>query len=316
MLGRKQLPVYLFTGFLEGGKTSFIRETLLDGQFGDGKRTLIICCEEGQEEIDESLVEQCKATIVSVQKEEDITEALLFQWDEDYRPHRVMIEYNGMWDVNNIIESLPEHWIMAEIITPIDASTFESYLSNMKQIMVRQFTYTDLVLFNRCTEATDRAAYKRIVRAVNRRAQILFETVDGKVDDKVSEELPFNIAASPIVVEEEDFGIFYLDATENADKYEGKIVDFKAQVYRPKGSKQDVFIAGRYAMTCCAEDVAFIGFPCKYDGALRLKEKEWIQVTAKIALIENKHYGNMSPVLYGLQIKQTEAAEEEIVYFT
>ena len=45
------IPVYLFTGFLESGKTKFIQETLEDKRFnGKGERTLLLVCEEGVEE--------------------------------------------------------------------------------------------------------------------------------------------------------------------------------------------------------------------------------------------------------------------------
>ena len=44
------VPVYLFTGFLESGKTSLIKETLLDPGFNDGEKTLLLACEEGFEE--------------------------------------------------------------------------------------------------------------------------------------------------------------------------------------------------------------------------------------------------------------------------
>ena len=40
--------VYLFTGFLESGKSSFIQDTLLEQGFGEDEKTLIIACEEGE----------------------------------------------------------------------------------------------------------------------------------------------------------------------------------------------------------------------------------------------------------------------------
>ena len=46
----KEVPVFLFTGFLESGKTRFIQETLEDKRFNSGERTLLIVCEEGEEE--------------------------------------------------------------------------------------------------------------------------------------------------------------------------------------------------------------------------------------------------------------------------
>ena len=45
-----RLPVYLFTGFLEGGKTHIIQESMEDKKFNSGEKTLLLVCEEGIEE--------------------------------------------------------------------------------------------------------------------------------------------------------------------------------------------------------------------------------------------------------------------------
>ena len=39
-----EVPVYLFTGFLESGKTTFIQETLEDTRFNNGDMTLLLLC--------------------------------------------------------------------------------------------------------------------------------------------------------------------------------------------------------------------------------------------------------------------------------
>ena len=45
-----ETPVYLFLGFLESGKTKFIQETFEDPRFSSGEKTLLLVCEEGEEE--------------------------------------------------------------------------------------------------------------------------------------------------------------------------------------------------------------------------------------------------------------------------
>ncbi len=315
MLGKRQVPVYLFTGFLESGKTSFIKETMSEGQFADGKNTLLIVCEEGEEELEEALLKKNKVTVHIVEEEEEVTPELFLAYDKECKPARVLIESNGTWDVNTIIEAFPDPWLMGEGIATVDSTTYEVYLSNMKQMMMAQFTYADLVLFNRCGEEFDRAMFKRTVRAVNKRAQILFETPDGKVDDKVSEELPFDTKAPVIEIGDEDFGIWYLDALDNLSAYEGKTVKFKAMVYIPKKGKEDVFVPGRFAMTCCAADVAFVGFPCKYENARKLKQRDWVMVTAKIGSAMSREYGKKAPVLFSIEIAPADPAEDELVYF-
>ena len=48
-----EIPVYLFTGFLDSGKTKFIQETLEDVNFNNGEKILLVVCEEGEEEYNE-----------------------------------------------------------------------------------------------------------------------------------------------------------------------------------------------------------------------------------------------------------------------
>ena len=316
MFGRKPVPVYLFTGFLDGGKTSFIRQTMDEGQFKDGRTTLMIVCEEGEEAVDIMRLEANRFVVRNVEDEDDINEDLLKGFDKEVRPDRVIIEENGMWDVDELFEALPDHWEVAEVITPIDSGTFEMYLSNMKMMMTNQYKYSDLVVFNRCESEHDRAMFKRMVRAVNRRAQVLYETRDGQVEDNVPEELPYDMDAPVINVGDEDYGIFYIDIFENLAQYIDKTVHFKAKAAHPKDLKNDkLFVVARPAMTCCAEDIAFVGFPCDYDDQAKVKEGTWVEVTAKVRAIMNKQTGEPAPIMVAKKIEETTAPEDEVAYF-
>ena len=314
--GRKEIPVDLFTGFLDGGKTSFIRQTMDEGQFKDGLTTLLILCEEGEEEIDILRLNDSKFVVKKIEDEDQVSETLLMSFDKEVKPGRVIIETNGLWDIEELLDAFPKHWQIAEVITPVDCTTFEMYLNNMKMMMTNQFLYSDLVVFNRCTEEHDRAMFKRMVRAVNRRAQVLFEDPEGNVDDKCDEELPYDVNAKIIEIGDDDFGIFYIDALDHLDVYKGKTVRYKAMVYHPKKAREDVFVLGRMAMTCCADDVAFVGFPCQYGKAKDLKDKEWIYVTARVGSAYSREYEQDAPVLYAESItKNADKPEEDLVYF-
>ena len=317
MIGKRPMPVYIFTGFLDGGKTSFIRQTMDEGQFKDGLTTLYIVCEEGEEDIDIIRLNDNKFVVRKIEDEEDVSEDLLKKFDKEVKPARVIIETNGLWDIEELLDAFPDNWQIAEVITPVDSTTFEMYLNNMKMMMTNQFIYSDLVVFNRCTEDHDRAMFKRMVRAVNRRTQVLYETPDGKVEDNVPEEMPYDMNAPVITVEDEDFGIFYIDTLDNLANYIDKTVSFKAMAYNPKGAKDagKMFVVGRMAMTCCAEDIAFVGFPCECAQAEKFKNKEWVRVTAKVKSVMNKEYGEPAPFLIVDTIEKAEPAEEEVVYF-
>lgn len=314
MFGKKKdIPVYLFTGFLESGKTKFITETLKEGQFRDGNKTLYIICEEGVEEVPRKALDENKFVPYTVENEEDVSFDLFMKLDLDHDPDRVVIEYNGTWEPEKVIEAFPEHWLLAEGICTIDASTYQDYLANMKQMMTRQFTYADLVIFNRCGLEQDLPMFKRTVRALNRRSQVVFEMKDGTINNNVKEELPYDINSDVIEVEDDDYGIWYIDVFDNLEAYKDKTVKFKGIVYKPKKSKDDVFVPGRFAMTCCAADIQFVGFPCKWKGARKLKEKTAVYVTARIGSVETQD-GN-APVLYADAIEITDPPEEEVVYF-
>ena len=52
-MANNPIPVYVFTGFLESGKTKFIQEILADPNFTENEVTALLLCEEGIEEYDE-----------------------------------------------------------------------------------------------------------------------------------------------------------------------------------------------------------------------------------------------------------------------
>lgn len=310
---KKEIPVYLFTGFLESGKTQFIAETLKEGQFKDGNKTLYIICEEGEEEIPKAVLDENSFTSVVIEDEEEVSFDNFMKLDVDHDPDRVMIEYNGTWDPDRVMEALPQNWLLAEGICTIDASTYEGYLANMKQMMTRQFTYADLVIFNRCDVSQDLPVFKRTVRALNRRSQVVFEMNDGTINNNVKEELPYDINSDVINVEDDDYGIWYIDVFDNLESYQGKTVRFKGVVYKPKKSRDDIFVPGRFAMTCCAADIQFVGFPCQWKDAKKLKDKTPVYVTARIGSTETDQ--GSAPVLYADSVEITDPPEEEVVYF-
>lgn len=310
---KKEVPVYFITGFLESGKTQFITETMKDGQFKDGLETLYIICEEGVEEIPDAELEANAFKKVTIEAEEDLTFDTFMQLALEHDPDRVMIEYNGTWEPDKVLEAFPPSWMLAEGICTIDATTYQDYLANMKQMMTRQFTYADLVIFNRCDLSQDLPMFKRTVRALNRRSQVVFEMKDGTINNNIKEELPYDMNAEVIEVEDDDYGIWYIDVFDNLPNYSGKTVRFKGIVYKPKKSRDDMFVPGRFAMTCCAADIQFVGFPCKWEGAKKLKDKTPVYVTAKVGSTETDQ--GSAPVLFAEAVEITDPPEEEVVYF-
>lgn len=312
-----EIPVYVITGFLESGKTSFLTETIQDKDFLDGGLSLLITCEDGEVEYDDKNLEQLKIKKIVIEEEEDLTEEFMLELQKTYKPARVLIEYNGMWNPTRLVnEVLGKPFTVVQIITLVDATTFEIYMNNMRSFMAEQFKTTDMVIFNRCTDKTDQNFCRRNVKAINRRAQVYFEGFNGEEVELEPEELPFDVSGPIITLGDEDFGLWYIDMLDNLDNYVGKTVKFRGYVYKPDRFPKGVLVPGRFAMTCCADDVQFIGFICKYDGAENFISKQWVNVTAKIGKEFQKEYKGEGPVLTAEKIVLTGEPEEKLVYFS
>ncbi len=312
----KEIPVFIFMGFLESGKTKFCQETLVDRDFTDGEPSLLIVTEEGMEEYDEGQLKKRNISVVYLE-EEDINTDKLLDLQDEYEPQNVFIEYNGMWQLDKLFSiRVPKGWTIVQVITLVDASTFTVYNNNMKSLMAEHIQNGDMVVFNRCTDDSDINTMRMAVKTLNRRAQIVFENVNGQASiDQGELEIPYDMDADVIEIEDEDYGIFYIDASDNPEKYEGKVVKFKGQVYLPPQYKGKSFVPGRFAMTCCAEDVTFLGFKCNSMETPNLKDREWVTVTAKIKKEFYKEFDGDGPVLYAQKIEKASKPEEEIVYF-
>ena len=312
----QEIPVYVFTGFMDSGKTSLIQETLFENDFGEGAKGVVIVCEDGEVEFDEEKLATINLKLTSIETEEEFTPERLEQIQQEFMPEQVFIEYNGTWGMDKLLEaSLPKGWVIVQSLATVDSTTFDLYMTNMRAMMQEQVFASDVVIFNRTDDDTDRGRLRRAIKAINRKAQIVYERKDGTIDER-PEELPFDIDQDVIELSDADYAIWYMDAVENYKKYDHKKVKFRALVYNPDSLKKGVFVPGRFAMTCCIEDVTFVGFKCKYDKATQLPHKSWIDITAEIRVEFAMEYKGKGPVLYPVSIEPAQKPEDELVYFS
>lgn len=311
-----RVPIYLITGFLESGKTTFLRFTLDQDYFQIDGKTLLILMEEGEEEYDTKALAKNNTVVEVIEKEEDLTTERLEAMEIIHQPDRVVIEYNGMWLVSRFYDmKLPFGWGVEQQITCVDGSTFQVYMANMKSIFMDMVKYTDMVVFNRCKREDPLANYRRSIKVSNQSAEVIFEDEEGEIDDIFGDQMPFDVNAPVIEILPEDYGIWFVDAMDHPDTYVGKTVRFKGRVMKPRGMGSKFFVPGRIAMTCCADDTTFLGFVCKSAFAPKLKEKEWVEVTAKVAFERRMEYQGDGVVLYAENVTPCEPLEEEMVYF-
>lgn len=306
-------PVYMINGFLESGKTEFITYTLAQPYFQVRGKTLLILCEEGENGYDPALLKQSRTVLELIDEEEDFTPNKLIELEKKHKPERIVIEYNGMWNYKEM--KLPWHWKIEQQITTINAATFPVYFTNMKSLLAEQLRKSELIIFNRCDGVKDLSSYKRNVKAINPGAEIVFEDSNGEVNEIMEEELPYDLKADVIELDNMGYGIWYLDVMDHIERYQGKTLSFVAMVLKPKQFPQGYFVPGRMAMTCCAEDMAFLGYACAYEGTDALEDQQWVKVTAKVEKCYFEGYQGEGPVLQALQVEQTKAPKEEVISF-
>lgn len=306
-------PVYVINGFLESGKTEFITYTLAQPYFQIGGRTLLIVCEEGENEYDAQLLKLSRTVLELIEDESQFQPAKLIELEKKYKPERIIIEYNGMWNYKEM--KLPWHWKIEQQITTIDASTFPMYFTNMKSLLAEQIRSSELIIFNRCDGVEDLSSYKRNIKAINQKAEIVFEDANGEINEIMEEDLPYDLKTDVIELDNDSYGIWYLDSLDHLERYEGKTVKFTAMVLKPKGFPTGYFVPGRMAMTCCADDMAFLGFACEYDRADALSDRQWVEVTAKVSKEYFADYQGEGPVLHALGVEQTKEPKETVISF-
>ncbi|MBE5882885.1 MAG: GTPase [Lachnospiraceae bacterium] len=306
-------PVYMINGFLESGKTEFITFTLAQPYFQIKGKTLILLCEEGENEYDEELLARSRAVIEIIEDEEDFNSSHLIELEKKHKPDRIIIEFNGMWNYKNV--KLPWYWKIDQQITMIDGSTFPMYYTNMRSLLAEMIRKSEMIIFNRCDGITDLNTYKRNIKAVNPSADVIFEDANGEIDEIFEEDLPYDLNQEIIVLDNQGYGIWYLDSMDHLERYIGKKIQFVAMVLKPEHFKSNYFVPGRMAMTCCADDMAFLGYACEFAGAGALKQKDWVKVTATVSKEYWEDYKGEGPVLHAISVEKTNAPKEEIINF-
>ncbi len=310
------LPVFLFTGFLDSGKTTFLQSMLEDPAFNEGQRTLVLQCEEGEEELVPSRFSINNVTIRSVENLADLTPNNLSLWQRKAAATRIMIEYNGMWQLNDLFDRLPENWGIAQETMMVDARTITAYNANMRQLVVDKLNTAELVIFINVEPEQDRMELHKLVRGISRGAQIVYDLTDGtSVEDDIEDPLPFDINADIIEIADRDYALFYRDLVDEPAKYEGKTVRYKGLCANNMRMPKDTFLAGRHIMTCCEADIAYCPLVCKWDRAKSVRHKSWGIVEGRINEKFSNIYGKKGPVLTVHSFEPATEPEQPVATF-
>ncbi len=334
-----QLPVFLINGFLEAGKTDFIKFTMAQEYFQAEGTTLLLLCEEGESEYDDATLEKYNTVKVLIEKETDFNKEYLQSLQDKYNPERIIIEWNGMWNQDDLFNgpmsekvlaeqqnraaeyelSMPESWAVYQIITIINGSTFDLYLNNMKSFIGQMLRSAELAIVNRCDNIPNEKLvdYRRKIKAMGQNAMIVLEDKDGEIpQDMLPEDLPYDINQQSINIKPEDYGTWFVDCMDNPERYIGKDLTFTAMVLKRKNMPANEFIPGRMAMTCCAQDMTFLGYVTKGEPAViaPYNTRDWVKLTATVGMEVRDEYGGEGPVLSLKNIARTGAIEETVTF--
>jgi hypothetical protein len=311
-----EFPVYLFTGFLDAGKTTFIQSTLEDKRFNKGERTLLLLCEEGEIEFNPESFSGKNVFIRTIEEESELQPERLAAMQHDCRAERILVEYNGMWMLDSFYQAMPEEWAVYQEFLFADARNFLAYNKNMRQLVYDKLKSCELVVFNRFDSSMDKMEFHKIVRGASRRADIAYEYGPDTVEyDDIEDPLPFDVNAPIIKIGDEDYAIWYRDLSENPQTYENKKVQVKCRALLRKKLPKGTFIVGRHVMTCCVQDIQFSALICEWEKADTLRRDSWMILTAKVTFRYHKAYGEKGPVLTYITAEECPPPENPVATF-
>ena len=333
------IPVFLINGFLESGKTSFIQYTMNQDYFKTEGNTLLLLCEEGEKEYDPIELAKLNTTPIYMKEITDFQADKLQKLADQYKPERILIEWNGMWNQDDLYGgpmseavlagqqnrepkysvSMPKDWFLYQVITIVDGSTLKMYLFNMRSFLGQMLRNAELCIVNRCDNLSNEEMvdYRRKLRAMGQNAMIMMEDKDGEIPQSaLPEELPYDISQDKIAISDNDYGTWFLDCMDNPERYLGKELSFTAMVLKRKNMPESEFIPGRMAMTCCAQDMSFLGFIAKGDKEVlsAFSTRDWVKVKVKLTLEEREEYHGVGPVLQLVDIARTGEISEPVSF--
>jgi len=305
-------PIYIVSGFLDSGKTSFLKEVLRDPGFNTGEKTLIIAFEEGDEEYSKEFLEETNSEVLYLDSLDDFLIPDQKKIDDEYKPDRVMLELNGLFDDTELLRrGFISNWEIGQYITIFDASKFNLYMTNMKQFAYNHIVKTEMVILNRI-DNEDRMYLRNNIKAINPIVTILYEDKDGNVSNKLDSN--YFDTSKPLTIKDDDYGMWYMDALEDPEKYKDAQIEINAYYQEDIKEYENAGIFGRRAMVCCANDISNIGFTVVGINKKDLRLWKNYHLKGVIHLVDVDE-NQKTCVLYIDTIEPIEKMKDDLVYF-
>lgn len=308
-------PLYIFNGLLDSGKTSVIKETLYDQSFNDGETNLIIAFEDGDEKYTKHFLHDTNSFVIYLERIEDLTLEKMQELERDYHFDRIIMECNGL---QNEAKYLKEHglinnWEIAEILTTVDASSFRSQLLNLRQFMYDHLKISEVAIFNRFKDMDDHLFIRNNLKAINPHIQIIFEDENHEIVEFADSDL-FDLSLDPLEINDADYGLWYMDASSDPNKYENKHVVINVKLLEDLRQYEKALIMGRRAMVCCADDIADVGLTCVGIDKKAIEKEKYYKIDGIIHCIDDED-GYKTCLLYVNKVEEGKTPNEELVTF-
>ncbi|MBQ3294983.1 MAG: hypothetical protein IJH00_00645 [Erysipelotrichaceae bacterium] len=305
-------PVYVFSGFLDSGKTQAIKGTLYNPRFNEGGASLIICFEQGDVEYDKKFLEMTNTQVIYMDSINDLTIEKQKEIDSQYNVERIFLELNGMEDDNILYNNgFIANWELAQTLTTIDASKFSMYLTNMRQFLYNHVVNAEVVILNR-SDDVDKRYLRNNLKSINQYVELIFEDSKGNVTNKIEDEL-FD-TSKPLDISDIDYGLWFMDAIDNPMKYDKVELSIKAKYVGKIEDEKRVLIMGRKAMVCCANDITDIALPCIGLSEDKIDKEKYYTLKGVGRCVTNDE-GVKLIALNVKSYKEAEAPKDELVTF-
>lgn len=312
----KLIPVYLVCGFLDSGKTSFIKNSFINGFFPSDKKILLIQCEEGEEELSDELLSSKNVSRIILNDTEQFDFSFLEKTKNEINPQLIVIEWNGMASVSDVsmVCSFSRCPVEKKIVLA-DASVFRHYIKNINMLYVDMLSTARLVIFNRCTGSEPLIEYKRAIKLANPHADIEFqdETGNSFIPDDI---LPFDINAEEIIIENNDFAVWQMHFREHSEQYINKRITLQGEINTMPFIKSDDFILCRTVIDCCGFDPLLMGISCSASESLSIPEKgNWAEISGIIMMHKDNRWGTETPYIQIDTIKEIPVPEDPVISY-
>lgn len=281
----KSIETRLVYGFLDAGKTTFIKECVQNDYFYKYGTTLILCFEEGEETYDPDILSERRTTVAFYDRNEDV-HTFCMKHIEDSDPDRIYVEMNTM--IEGLKEKFPDIMGISYTCTWIDWETFPSYYANFTQMIRDMVSDSHQVTFRGCPSKEFLSPYANGFRLMNRKASYLRQDPMGYHEKAFDLFLPFSLEDDEIMISEDRFLIFWLDAFDHPEHYDGKKIRFTDPLEIRESDADRAYSAGRVVMTCCMADLQFMSF--ELEGSDIISSGGWFTFDAQ-AVIENNSFG-------------------------